>query len=186
MVNQMKKEKGQCGYLHYKKVYQLLMTLLCLILVLGVMMAGYLHYKSFSNICTVIAVVLVIPAAKFGVGYMVLIPYHAPEKEQYEELKSEKYRLLSELVITSEEKIMNVDFAAVKDKRAYCFISGKKENQNDVEKYLKKILNSEFDGVAVKVFTDYEKYKAAVKQLSGLKEDMRDKRIEQLLCIYSM
>lgn len=182
----MKKEKGQYGYLNYKKIYQLIMTLTCLLVVLAVMTGGYLYYKTLSNICTVIAIVIVIPAAKFGVGYIVLFPYKAPEKERYDELESADYRLLSELVITSEEKIMNLDFAAVKDKRAYCFISNKKTEPHDTEKYLKKILNSEFDGVGVKVFTDYGKYKSALAKFNSLENDIRDKRIAELLCVYSM
>ncbi|MDE6233154.1 MAG: hypothetical protein K2M60_07400 [Lachnospiraceae bacterium] len=182
----MKKEKGKYGYLNYKKIYQLIMTLICLLVVLAVMVGGYLYYKTLSNICTVIAIVIVIPAAKFGVGYIVLFPYKAPEKKRYDELESSDYILLSELVITSEEKIMNLDFAAVKDKRAYCFVSNKKTEPHEIEKYLKKILNSEFEGVGVKVFTDYEKYKSALDKFSFLENNIRDKRISELLCVYSM
>lgn len=182
----MKKEKGRYGYLHYKKVYQLVMTLICLLAVLAVMTGGYLYYKTFSNVFTVMAVVIVIPAAKFGVGYIVLIPYKSPLNELYKEIADGNYKLLSELVITSSEKIMGVDFAAVKDKRAYCFVTHKKTNPQEIQKYLKEILNSEFDGVAVKVFTDFDKYKTALKELTGLKDDVRDKRIAEILCIYSM
>lgn len=182
----MKKEKGKYGYLNYKKIYLLIMTLICLLVVLAVMTGGYLYYKTLSNICTVIAIVIVIPAAKFGVGYIVLFPYKAPEKERYDELESSDYILLSELVITSEEKIMNLDFAAVKDRRAYCFVSNNKNEPQEIEKYLKKILNSEFEGVAVKVFTDYEKYKSALDKFSFFENNIRDKRISQLLCVYSM
>lgn len=182
----LKKEKGQYGYLNYKKIYQLIMTLIFLIIVLAVMAGGYLYYKTLSNVFTVLAIVIVIPAAKYGVGYIVLIPYKEPEKDRYEELESKDYILLSELVITSEEKIMNLDFAAIKDKRAYCFISHKKTDIRYTEKYLKKILNSEFDGVAVKLFTDYDKYKSSLNKLGSLEDDVKDKRIAELLCIYSM
>lgn len=182
----MKKEKGEYGYLNYKKIYQLILTLICLLLVFAVMTGGYLYYKTLSNVFTVMAVVIVIPAAKFGVGYIVLIPYKSPEKERYDELQPHDYRLLSELVITSEERIMSLDFAAVKDKRAYCFVTNKKTAINETEKYLKKILNSEFNGVAVKLFTDYNKYKSELEKLKSLQEDVKDKRIAELLCIYSM
>lgn len=182
----MKKEKGQYGYLHYKKVYQLFMTLVCLMAVLGIMMAGFWYYKTFSNVFTVMAVVLVIPAAKFGVGYIVLIPYKAPLKERYDAIRKEEYRLLSGLVITSSEKIMGVDFVAVKGKRAYCFVSERKIKAGEIEKYLREILNSEFNGVGVKVYTDFHKYQEALEKLKDTGEDITDKRITELLCIYSM
>ena len=174
----MRKEKGQYGYIQYKKIYQLLMTLGCLILVMGILFGGLMYYKTISNIMTVIAVVIVIPAAKFGVGYIVLIPY--------KEVRSDKYTLMSDLVITSEQKIMGVTFVAIKAKRVYCFISHKKTDVVGTEKYLKEILNSEFQGVTVKAFSDYEKFKGAVSGLEELESDAKDKRIGELLCIYSI
>lgn len=182
----MRKEKGQYGYIQYKKIYQLLMTLGCLILVMGILFVGLMYYKTISNIMTVIAVVIVIPAAKFGVGYIVLIPYKSADESLYKEVRSDKYTLMSDLVITSEQKIMGVTFAAIKAKRVYCFISHKKTNVAGTEKYLKEILNSEFQGVAVKAFSDYEKFKNAVSGLEELESDAKDKRIGELLCIYSM
>lgn len=181
-----KKTKGQYGYLQYKKVIQLLMTFGCMLIVGIIILSGFFYYGNIKNTFTVIGIVTVIPAAKFIVGYIVLIPYKVPQIDLYEILKSDSYILLSNLVITSEEKIVNVDFAAIKNKRAYCYISNKRTDINYASKYLKKILNSEFDGVAVKVFTDFDKFDNAANSLKNLESDITDKRISELMCIYSM
>lgn len=182
----MKKEKGQYGYIQYKKIYQLLLTFGCLVLVMGILFGGLIYYKTISNVFTVMAVVLVIPAAKFGVGYIVLIPYKSPDESLYNQLLSDKYTLMSDLVITSEQKIMGVSLAAIKAKRVYCYITDKKTDLADTERYLKEILNKEFQGVAVKNYSDYDKFKKAVFGLETLESDPKDKRIGELLCIYSM
>lgn len=182
----MKKEKGTRGYLKQKKIYQLLLTLACMIGVLVFIMIGFFVNKSVENMFTVIAVVLVIPASKFLVGYIVLIPYVQPDEKFYQRVFSNKYELLTELVITSTEKIMGVDFVAVKSKRVYCYISDKKIDKNYLEKYIKEIISEKYEGVGVKVFTDEEKYVLAVNGLEQLENDNLDNKISHHLCLYSM
>ncbi len=182
----MRKEKGEFGYLHYLKVYHLLMTLVCLTVVMILVMIGFFRYHSMNHIYTVIAAVMAIPAAKFFVEYLVLIPYEGHSREVYEKLDDDNYRLLTELVITSEQKIMYVDFAIVKGKKVYCCATGKKMDSKELEKYLHKILNSEFDGVTVKVINDLKKFKKEAEHIKNTQSNLRDKRIAELLCIYSM
>ena len=81
----MKKvEKGEFGYLAYKKSRNMIKTIIAFAVVLVIFIIGFIIWKSKNNYLTMLAVVLVLPAAKFAVSYFVLIPH----KNCDEELKS--------------------------------------------------------------------------------------------------
>ena len=69
----MKKvEKGEFGYLAYKKSRNMIKTIIAFAVVLVIFIIGFIIWKSKNNYLTMLAVVLVLPAAKFAVSYFVL------------------------------------------------------------------------------------------------------------------
>ena len=68
-------EKGTFEYLKRKKNQNLLIMLISFAVVFAVFFAGLAVFKSRNNYCTLIATVLVLPAAKFAVAYFVLLPH---------------------------------------------------------------------------------------------------------------
>lgn len=182
----MKKEKGEFGYISYLKIYNLLMTLACLTVVMILVLFGFFRYHSVKQIYTVIAAVMAIPASKFLVEYIILIPFNSTDRVLYEELLDDKYKVLTELVITTEQRVMYAQFAVIKGKTVYCCAENKRTDSKELEKYLLKILNSEFKDVDVKVYDDIKQYKKDIQRIKNKQEDIRDKRIAELMCIYSM
>ena len=72
----MKKvEKGEFGYLAYKKSRNMIKTIIAFAVVLVIFIIGFIIWKSKNNYLTLLAVVLVLPAAKFAVSYFVLISH---------------------------------------------------------------------------------------------------------------
>ena len=58
------KEKGEFGYLNYRKKLNLIKMIVSFAVVAAVLIIGFIVYKTRANIFTVAAIVLVLPAAK--------------------------------------------------------------------------------------------------------------------------
>lgn len=81
-------EKGTFEYLKRKKNQNLLIMLISFAVVFAVFFAGLAVFKSRNNYCTLIATVLVLPAAKFAVAYFVLLPHKSATQAQKEAVES--------------------------------------------------------------------------------------------------
>ncbi len=81
-------EKGTFEYLKRKKKQNLLIMLISFAVVFAVFFAGLAVFKSRNNYCTLIATVLVLPAAKFAVAYFVLLPHKSATQAQKEAVGS--------------------------------------------------------------------------------------------------
>ena len=76
-------EKGTFEYLKRKKNQNLLIMLISFAVVFAVFFAGLAVFKSRNNYCTLIATVLVLPAAKFAVAYFVLLPHKSATQSDW-------------------------------------------------------------------------------------------------------
>ncbi len=81
-------EKGTFEYLKRKKKQNLLIMLISFAVVFAVFFAGLAVFKSRNNYCTLIATVLVLPAAKFAVAYFVLLPHKSATQAQKEAVEA--------------------------------------------------------------------------------------------------
>lgn len=114
-------KKGEFGYIDRQKRYRCIMILAILVIAVAIFVTGLLLNKmSRANIFTVFAILCVLPWAKQVVGLVVLFPYHSVTGERYRRVQAilEKrglsdVRLYTDLVITSPDKIMNLDFAVI-------------------------------------------------------------------------
>lgn len=113
----MKIERGDFGYIQARKRKALLGTILMAVIGVAIFVTGLLLNKmSNRNVFTIIAVLFVLPGAKFLVAYIVTFPYQSVSRERYDKVKSaltENMTLYTDLVITSSEKVMHLDFIAV-------------------------------------------------------------------------
>ena len=103
----MKKvEKGEFGYLAYKKSRNMIKTIIAFAVVLVIFIIGFIIWKSKNNYLTMLAVVLVLPAAKFAVSYFVLIPHKNCDEELKSAIEERKGELNSvyDLVVSNKQK----------------------------------------------------------------------------------
>ena len=62
-----KKNKGEFGYLNYKKKLNAIITAIALLVIIAIFATGLLIFKSRNNYMTLVATVLVLPWAKLAV-----------------------------------------------------------------------------------------------------------------------
>ena len=88
------KEKGEFGYLNYRKKLNLIKMIVSFAVVAAVLIIGFIVYKTRANIFTVAAIVLVLPAAKMAVAYFVVLPHKPADNELKEKVESKSGRIL--------------------------------------------------------------------------------------------
>ena len=88
-----KKEKGEFGYLKYKRSFNLLLTIIAFLIIAAVFVTGLIIFKSRNNYMTLVATVLVLPGAKIAVSYFILLPHAIRSCIQALKLQRESYQL---------------------------------------------------------------------------------------------
>ena len=140
-----KKDKMEYGYITYKKNTLLLQMLSMVAIGVTVFLLGLLLNKGdLANIFTVIAILFVLPAARYLTVWIVLMPFASAEKQEYQSMcdQVEEHGLLvSDLVFTSSERVMHLDYMVLAGGQAYCYmkpgkkqLSGKQMTNDETEK----------------------------------------------------
>ncbi len=140
----MKQERGEYGYLNWRKKRVLFHTLLMVGIGVAVFLIGlFLNKMEVSNVFTIAAVLMVLPAAKSLVAVIVLFPYKETNKEAKERLDSyakDGDTLFYDVVFTSSEKVMHLNQIYVTDHQLIGISLRKKDNLKAAKEYLEKEL----------------------------------------------
>ena len=121
-----------------------------------------------SNLLTMLAILMVLPATKYFVGFIVVFPYKSVSRERYEHIKSlisDNTILFTDMVFTSSDKVMNLDFMIITDNQLIGLLGKKKQDIKYMENYLKETLTvNKIEGYTVKIF-DEQKAHELLKEL---------------------
>lgn len=165
----MKVQRGQYGFLKKQKRQFVAKIAGCILIGIIMYVTGLLTNKGDSkNICTVLAILMALPAAKAFTELVVVFPFHDVEKARYDQVKErcpKGANLLTGMVITSEKKIMNLDFL-VEYKGNVIVLAGKKESDLPyLSDYLTKgVRNWGFD-YRVKVIGEEKAFLNAIQSI---------------------
>lgn len=163
-----KNEKGQFQYIKRRRFRQGMLSLLGFVLVFVIYFVGYLMNKrSNANVFTIIAVLAVLPTVKVLISFLILVPFHSVEKEQYDEIRSlvpDQACFYTDYVFTSPEKIMMLDFIVVSNGGVIGYVK-KSDHIECMKKYLLNGLRVRNIGYMVELYTDYNKFKQKVSEL---------------------
>lgn len=166
-MKKKKKERGEYGYLKQKKQGALSGTLFMVLLGIVIFIIGLLLNKmETANIFTVIAVCMVMPAAKYFVSYVVLLPYrpmNAATKERLDSYAKEGDTILYDVVFTSSEKVMHLDCIYVTGHQIIGYTSRTKDKVDVIQDYLKKELKLRLNSYTVYIATDEKQIKDRMK-----------------------
>lgn len=162
-------KKGEYGYIRARKYTQLLLAILMGIIGLSIYFAGYVvnDYKQI-DICLVLGILMALPGAKFLVTYILLFPYKTPNRELYLEMKDRAPKeglFLSDLVITSTENAMNLDFLYIGNGCVYGLSGKNKKGITGIQEYLSKGVRNWGTSYTVKITDRADSFK---KSLNGI------------------
>ena len=162
----MKKvEKGEFGYLAYKKSRNMIKTIIAFAIVLVIFIIGFIIWKSKNNYLTMLAVVLVLPAAKFAVSYFVLIPHKNCDEELKNAIEKCKGELNSvyDLVVSNKQKPVGIMAAVISDNQILAYTSSAKADKNLFETSVKEFLKNEKLTCSVLLYKDKDTYLGKIK-----------------------
>ncbi len=181
--------KGEYGYIKKRKRQKLFMTILMGLIGLSIYGIGFAMngYKQ-SNVCLVLAILMVLPGANFLTTFILLFPYHSPDRAFYNEIAGAIKKggtLLSDLVITSTERAMNLDFIYVGNGCLYGLIGKSKNGTKDAQDYLAKGVRNWGTGYTVKIMDSKESFQKALQAIDK-KEINSDEEERVLAYLYSL
>ena len=183
-------EKGSQGYINKRKKNALIWTIIMAVLGVAVFVTGLLlNDMSKRNIFTVIAVLFVLPGAKFLVRFIVTFPYHSVEESRYNKVKSnisEGMELYTDMIITSPDKVMNLDFIAVGNKQVIGLIGKEKQDIAYIRKYISDGVANWGSGYKVKIVESENRViselnAVSMQEVDGEEEDNVKSYIKSLI-----
>ncbi len=139
-----KKVRGEQGYINEQKRKRLFRTLLYFGIAAAIFILGLcLNKFEKSNIFTILAVLMVLPAVRALVSFIALAPFTSVSKElsqKVHELVKDGTIVFEDMVFSSPEKIMFCSFLVVAEGEVLCLAGREKEDAAYIEKYLKESL----------------------------------------------
>ncbi|MGN0317245.1 MAG: hypothetical protein ACI4E1_04830 [Lachnospira sp.] len=159
-----KKEKGDFGYLNYRKSLSLLIVIAAYLVVAAVFVTGFLIFKSKNNIVTVMAILLVLPAAKFTVSFLVLAPHKSCDDafktrmDKIVERNNNKNVILYDCVVSNSKKPYGVQLVLVSDSSIIAFSEEKGIDKKFFETSVKEFLKNDKLNVNVTLYSDSDSF----------------------------
>jgi len=166
--------KGDFGYIKYKKNTAILRTVICLIITVGIYVAGLLIYKSQKNFLSIIAALGCLPTGWSAVNMIMFIKGKECPKADRDKIEACRGGLLIHYdhVMTSYDKNFCIYASTVLDKNICCYSSDEDLDVIDCEKHIKKMIaSSGYSNHSIKIFTDIDKFCDRLMQLEKLRAD---------------
>ncbi len=181
--------KGSYQYIERKKKAYILKTLLYVAIGVAIYVTGLcLNRFQSNNIFTVLAILMVLPAAKALVAIVVFWPCRSVSydrihkvyqilKENYSSIESEDTVLFQpdviedelnvyfDMVYTSSEKVMNLDVLVITTRRILGLMGREKQKLTTLQTHMQDNLEKRGLSFGVKIFDKEEAFLKALKEL---------------------
>lgn len=163
-------DKGEYGYIKKRKLQQLFLAILMALIGLAIYGVGYVVNDFHrNNICLILGILMVLPGAKFLTTYILLLPFHTPDKEEYgqmSEVVKDKGLFWSDLVITSTEHAMNLDYLYIGNGCVYGLLGRCKPDAKAINEYLSKGVRNWGSGYTVKILDNRDTFRKMLEAVS--------------------
>ena len=165
------KRVERCEYGRIREVKRRnLVGVLCMIAIgVAIFILGLcLNKFDKRNIFTVVAVLFVLPMARYLSTLLVTLPYKTPDKALYEKVKEaipEGSILFSDYLFTSSERAMGMSFFVLTGNVLIGLAASEKEKTEKMMSYLSAELKRRGIPGKVTVYKEREKFLAALKEI---------------------
>lgn len=180
MEKAKKVQLGDYGFLKKQKLQYVLKMIGYIVGGLIMFWVGCLVNKGDpKNICSVLALLMALPLAKAFTELVVIFPFKDIEKERYDRVAAvcpKDSNLMTGLVITSEKKIMNLDFLFEYEGNVIALVGAKEDDVSYVSDYLTRgVRNWGFD-YNVKVLKEEKAYRNAIQNCKPIKVSEQEQK----------
>lgn len=170
-MSKMNMDKGTYGYVDAYKSYQLKKVLIWVGFIAAIFIVGIIVFKTRNNYVTILAVLLVLPAAKTLVAYVIMMPFKTDKEEYYEEIKkivTDKMTLLSDLVVSKYEGLMMYSLMVVYQGNIYAYAHPQKIKEKQLKGYMTTLVRQCGFEQDAEIFESFEDFKRRITELSKM------------------
>lgn len=169
--------KGSYGYYAYEKKRRVLIVAFLFSLTLLIFFTGYIMTGTRRNLFTLVAILGVLPAAKWAVQ-MIMILLQKPADPKVVEITERIAGDLThgyELCVTAYEGRLPLDAVVVCGSSIAAYSSAQKGKFEFMETHVRKILHGNgFGNPAFKIFRKLEQYEERIRQLAADPQKYRE------------
>lgn len=158
-----KGQQGRIGFLRKKNFMIMLILFAC---ALGLLFLGLGIFETKGNVCTVLAALLVIPAARAMTGYILVFPFKDVSQDMTDLVDSAVKPgsiIYTDTIITSTERAMGLSFIVVTGSRVLAYTGREKEDVFSVQEYLGGMVRRKGYDYKVTVVGDRDKFISLLK-----------------------
>lgn len=136
--------------------------------VFAIFFAGLLIFKTRNNYCTLVATVLVLPAAKFAVAYFVLLPHQSAEKALCEKVEAAAGALTCcfDCIFSNTKKPIGTQAVVITDSCVCALTNEEKADTTLFETSVRDFLKNDKLTVTVTLYKDEKAFLNRVKNLA--------------------
>lgn len=191
-MNVLKGEKEYLATLKKREFNSCLAQWGAVFLIIGI---GLLIFRSFLNICSILAIIGTLPAIKTTVAVMVKKEFHPMVEEKAQKLKEyEEYlSVIYNPIICSRDKIMAVESMVILNNTVLMYVSNEATDEGYTTRFVRTILTiRKMEKPNIKVYTDYKMFIDRVDglynmaQISNTKKSELEAKIELVILSYCM
>ena len=163
---------GDYGYIQSRKKRQLIKVVIWAVIIAAVVAGGWIATGTRMNTATVAGVILVLPAARSLLSFVVVARYHTGSREEYNKIRAlvkENALVVSDLVLTRYEGSMAITMAVIHGGNIAAYVPKQRTAPDKIREYLNQCKKSVSADGSVSVYTDFEKFYAFIKKMSAAK-----------------
>lgn len=182
----MKYNKGESGYLQEKQKRAWIYVILFAAVIAALLVIGILIWGSNQNILTVAAIVMVLPAARFGVNLIMLAPKKPSDAAVIRETEKTAPDLmrLYDMVIGTSKKPVGTGAIVISDS-ALCIYETQKDTDVDfLTNQVNNFLHGDSIFISVNVYNDRTKFMNRIaflqQSLEKSGKQLRTERVEKI------
>lgn len=164
-----KVKKGQFGYIKSQRKVELLKTVLLLALCVATYYLGIFSTGSNKNLLTFVAILGVLPMAKFAVSFVLFSKAKGCSETAKEKLDNSGVSPdFYDLYMTAYKSSFAFSAAIYGKDSLVLFSEDEKTDENEAKMHVEQVLkNASLDNITVKVYTNLDKFIERAKQLSS-------------------
>lgn len=163
-------KKGDYGYFSWEKKKRIGIVVLMYAIVLVIFFTGYFMNHTRRNVLSIVAIVGVLPAAKWTVNMIMALLQKPADPKAYEITEKIAGSLTHgyELCVTAEQGRLALDAVVVVGNYVVAYTSSSQGLFDFMQKHISKMLSTNgLYGANVKIFLDLSHYEERIRQLAS-------------------
>lgn len=176
-------DKCQYGYIKDRKKISWLWLAACIVIGVAIFLAGYMLNHNRANVFTVVAILMVLPAAKRVVNLVVLAGKKGVSRQRYDKVvwAAGGSIVLTDYVFSSVDKVMHLDFLLIRNEMLLAVTAPSRQDTHYLKKYLNEIAQKT-GGYKVKIFHNEDELIRFLQKAETTKSnEARDEKVREYL-----